>query len=1056
MTELQQLTNVPHLLNSPLLHVIWQPGTTWTDNGTYRVWLADPAQQAVETTEMGTSAPLHTWLAEQQIDVILVDQDICSLSGESVLSLLRALAAVPGKWILAADAELFVRVFAFAKEIAKRGEYVALALPTRLTPEAALGTIVRMAETGDDAPIGASGNGRYSAMWIPTWRDIQFRALRRLYEAHAQVHWKQGWQTGCGWRQRDHAQILLDLWICKAVDHWVRVGLTDVVDALSSSEQKTNYRVMYRGEEEVFTHWRRALQSDDRGFEADGWLVTRVVRQGLAQSGWRGQTLFDASGAELYVVSFELSGPKSQDDDWALCAFVTHRVFGTRWPLQDYWKQRARVWEVGRDALEHPDEWILTALHEAGKVYAPITAALASRTPWRCRIVAEAVYEFITDALPRLVEAGYVIHTPALDNAEPSNVRIRVHVKRSKLKAQTGGGGGQGIRWFDAEQLVEFDWGVAIDNEEISKAAFTELVEKRTPYVQLGGSWKLVPLDEILKQVDALSGNRPMGSTNLLDVSRLMLQGEDAASATNAVEVDIAFDDEAMDVAQVMRVLATAHEPTVVDTPASFHGTLRHYQAVGFSWLLQLRSIGCGACLADDMGLGKTIQVLAYLLHLKEHGEQQGIHLLICPTSLLQNWKREIARFAPSLNVYIHHGSTRHQLEHDVHPLDAALAYTDLVLTTYATVVRDAEMFQSRGWDAIVVDEAQNIKNAQTKQSEAVRQLTAVQRIALTGTPVENRLDELWAIFQFANPGYLGNRAWFRRVFAEPITNNPHSKQSQRLQRLLRPVLLRRRKTEPSIQIELPEKWEMRAFAALTVEQATVYQSIVNQLFTGIDDRSAMSRRGHILAALVRLKQVCDHPCLVTGGNTQATRSGKLKLLLDLMEDVVAEGEAALVFTQFRDMGELLCDALQAHFGWRPKFLHGGLTATARGNMVEAFQSGSDPCPVFVLSLKAGGVGLNLTRANHVFHYDRWWNPAVEDQATDRAFRIGQQRDVQVHKLVCSGTLEERIDALIEAKRQLSAAVIGESSEAWVTELDDESLRQLFMLDEKLAVEEED
>lgn len=1055
MTNTQQLQNAPHPLKSHILHASWQPGATFAEDCLCAVWVTEQGE-----TREGIQLPHHIPLANifKQCGItepISVDRDIARLSGLQFTQFIHALSQQSVDFTLSREIELFVRVYVFAQELVKHGEFAAIALPSRLSPSAALDALMRMAESGDDsAPLGAAGNGKYTALWVPTWSDLSTVALRRQYLSSAEV-WKCSWQADCGWKQRDHARIVLDLWVCKAVDHAVRLALTNVIDALVS-EQKTSYRVMYRGEEDVFTNWRRALQFEPREFEADGWLVTRVVKQGLASSGWRKRTLIDASGENLYTISFELVGPSTTLDDWSIQFFIEHRVFHTKRSLEDYFTCEHRSFAIGRDLLVQPDVWILQRLFKAAEAYSPILDALSTSTPWLSLIAPEDVYAFITEALPRLRAAGFTVHTPVLDHAEASNVRIRVHVKKAKMKKQSVLHSPNGVHWFDADQLVEFDWGVAIEDQEMSKAAFIEMVEKRTPYVQLGGSWRLVPLDDILKQVELLTGNRAMGLTNLLDVSRMMLQSDEQVDTENPVAVDIAFDDEAMDIAQVLRVLASAHEPPLVATPSSFQGTLRHYQAIGFAWLVQLRSIGCGACLADDMGLGKTIQVLAYFLHLKETKEIVGVHLLVCPTSLVQNWKREIARFAPSLGVYVHHGVVRNVESDNVHPLDAARDECDLVLTTYATAVRDADLLQARTWDTIVLDEAQNIKNALTKQSEAVSQLRGVQRIALTGTPVENRLEELWAIFHFVNPGYLGNRAWFRRIFAEPITNHPQSKQATRLQHLLRPVLLRRRKTDPSIQLELPEKWEMRSFASLTIEQASVYQSIVNQLFTGIGERGAMSRRGQILAALVRLKQVCDHPCLVTGGSPDAARSGKLKLLIDLLEDVVADGECALIFTQFRDMGDLICDALAEHFGWRPKFLHGGLTANARGNMVEAFQSGADASPVFVLSLKAGGVGLNLTRANHVFHFDRWWNPAVEDQATDRAFRIGQERDVQVHKLVCGGTLEERIDALIESKRQLSAAVIGESSESWVTELDDESLRQLFMLDEKLAVEGDD
>ncbi|MBX5437433.1 MAG: DEAD/DEAH box helicase [Alicyclobacillaceae bacterium] len=629
------------------------------------------------------------------------------------------------------------------------------------------------------------------------------------------------------------------------------------------------------------------------------------------------------------------------------------------------------------------------------------------------------------------------------------------------------------------------------------------MVEQRSPLVQIGGSWRLVPLDLIVQQIRMLEDAGSGGAAGLLPFSRALLM----AQAEEDVPVEVVVADDADGAASsgadadgsdrpegafhplgALRVLLGAGEVRLLPPPQGLRGTLRHYQQYGFSWLVHLRNAGFGACLADDMGLGKTIQVIACLLHLKETGRAEGPHLLLCPTSLLPNWRSEVARFAPSLRVYVHHGSSR---ETHAEAFAQAVRGYDVVLTTYATAVRDQELLGGIRWDTVVADEAQNIKNPDTKQSKAVCGLPSRHRIALTGTPVENRLEELWAIFHFTHPGYLGSLPWFRRTFANPVSAQPDSGAARVLQRLLAPVLLRRRKTEASIQIELPEKWETSQYAALTAEQAALYQAVVNRLFHGLSERAgddasatagasaagrlgnggarggssgsgpgggegygaargaaarAMSRRGQILSALVRLKQVCDHPCLLVGGRKDPERSGKLRLLLELLEEVRERGEAALVFTQFRDMGELICDVLEDRWGRRPPFLHGGLGAAQRGALVEAFQAGRDPSPVLVLSLKAGGVGLNLTRANHVFHYDRWWNPAVEDQATDRVFRIGQSRDVQVHKLVCAGTLEERIDQMIAAKRALSNAVVG-ASEQWVTELDDQALRELFALD---------
>jgi SNF2 family DNA or RNA helicase len=635
-----------------------------------------------------------------------------------------------------------------------------------------------------------------------------------------------------------------------------------------------------------------------------------------------------------------------------------------------------------------------------------------------------------------------------------ADVRIRVRVQRAKGATNRRSGGTAG-HLLSAEQLLDFDWTLVLGDQELTPEEFERMVQERAPYVQVDGSWRLVPIQQILEQVDHLRAvAKGKSSVPSLDLVRtvLMNQGEDRGS----VAWDVSFAEGASRAREVLAGFLAADRPTLLSEPVGFRGTLRGYQRFGYSWLYHLRSVGCGGVLADDMGLGKTVQVLAYLLYLKESGQADGVHLLVCPTSLLQNWRAEISRFTPGLRAHVHHGAERSAVREDGRTvLEQALAESDLVLTTYATLVRDLDVFERLSWDVVVADEAQNIKNPETQQAQAVCALQANQRVALTGTPIENRLEELWSILHFTNPGYLGGAKWFRKTFVQPLAAGQDRRAAERLQHLLKPVLLRRSKTNPLIQLELPEKWEYVEYAALTAEQAALYQSIVNQLFATLPESEGIRRRGHILTALVRLKQVCDHPCLAMGGSSSVERSGKLKLLLDLLETVVSDGESALVFTQFRDMGALLCDALAERFGWKPRFLHGGLSAGERGRIVEDFQAGRDPAQVLVLSLKAGGVGLNLTRANHVFHFDRWWNPAVEDQATDRVFRIGQVKDVQVHKLVCPGTLEERIDDLIQSKRRLSSMVVG-NSEAWITELGNDALQELLALDVRAALEVEE
>jgi SNF2 family DNA or RNA helicase len=459
-----------------------------------------------------------------------------------------------------------------------------------------------------------------------------------------------------------------------------------------------------------------------------------------------------------------------------------------------------------------------------------------------------------------------------------------------------------------------------------------------------------------------------------------------------------------------------------------------------------------GACLADDMGLGKTIQTLALLERDRGEDLAPGPVLLVCPTSVLGNWQREAERFTPGLAVLLHHGPGRARGSH----FESDARRHDLVLTSYGLLHRDRDALGAVTWGGVILDEAQNIKNPETHQARAARSLPAAYRAALTGTPVENHVGDLWSLMEFLNPGLLGSRAAFRRNFLVPIQAHGDLRAAEALRRVTRPFVLRRVKTDPAIAPDLPEKVETLESCTLTQEQATLYRAVLRDVEEALaEGADGIRRKGLVLATLLRLKQVCNHPAQYLGdGSRIGGRSGKLARMVELLAEVLEEGQRSLVFTQFVEMGRILVRHLGETFGREVLFLHGGVPRKERDRMVARFQdeeAGEAP-PLFVLSLKAGGTGLNLTGATHVFHYDRWWNPAVENQATDRAFRIGQRRNVHVHKLVCAGTLEERIDRMIEAKKETADAVVG-TGEAWLTELDDRQLREVWALGAS-AVEE--
>jgi len=448
------------------------------------------------------------------------------------------------------------------------------------------------------------------------------------------------------------------------------------------------------------------------------------------------------------------------------------------------------------------------------------------------------------------------------------------------------------------------------------------------------------------------------------------------------------------------------------------------------------------------MGLGKTIQTLALIQRDQEAGGKRPV-LLVCPTSVVNNWRKEAARFTPDLPVMVHHGAGRRS--------GAAFGKEALkqaiVVSSYALVHRDIESLQKVDWAGVVLDEAQNVKNPETKQARAARALSSGYRVALTGTPVENNVGDLWSIMEFLNPGFLGARTGFKQNFFIPIQAGHDPEAAKRLKRITGPFILRRLKTDKSIISDLPEKQEMKVFCTLTREQATLYAAVLNEAEKTLGSAEGIERKGVILGTLSKLKQVCNHPAQFLGDNSSVPgRSGKLARLTEMLEEIVEVGDRALVFSQFAGMGGILQRHLQETFGREVLFLHGGSPKKKRDLMVERFQADGAGPPIFILSLKAGGTGLNLTSANHVFHFDRWWNPAVENQATDRAFRIGQRRNVQVHKFICAGTLEDKIDEMIERKKQVAEKVVG-TGEGWLTEMSNEELKEIFALRKEAVAE---
>ncbi|HEV7761712.1 MAG TPA: DEAD/DEAH box helicase, partial [Acidimicrobiales bacterium] len=693
----------------------------------------------------------------------------------------------------------------------------------------------------------------------------------------------------------------------------------------------------------------------------------------------------------------------------------------------------AQVWadEASlRPWLADPQQSLLAELGRASRAYPELGPGLRQATPRGLELDADGAHRFLAVGAPALGDAGFGVLLPSWWDQ-----RRRLGLK---LSASTPVDGVvTTASRFGQDQLVEFRWQLAVGDEPLTDDEMTTLAATKAPLIRLRGQWVVVDPEQLQRGLAFLEKG-PSGSGTTAELLAMAASHPDDVGTplpVTGIEADGWLGD----------LLAGTAEQTLQQVPVSegFRAVLRPYQQRGLSWLAFLSSLGLGACLADDMGLGKTVQLLALEATQRHHDPETRPTLLVCPMSLVGNWQREAARFAPALRVYAHHGPQRLHGE----ALHTMLAETDLVLTTYATCVRDSDELAAVEWQRVVLDEAQAIKNSLSRSSKAVRRLHAAHRVALTGTPVENRLAELWSIMDFLNPGMLGSAELFRTRYAIPVERHGLDEPARVLRTITRPYVLRRLKTDPTIIDDLPEKIEIKQYCHLTTEQASLYQSVVDEMMERIESTEGIERRGNVLAAMAKLKQVCDHPALLLHDRSAiGGRSGKVTRLEEILEEILAEGDKVLCFTQYTELAAMLLPHLAARFGTDVAYLHGGTPRARRDEMVARFQSDGGP-PIFLLSLKAGGTGLNLTAANHVIHIDRWWNPAVEDQATDRAFRIGQQRNVQVRKFICTGTLEERIDEMIDRKKALADLVVG-NGEGWLTELSTGELRSVFALSE--------
>ena len=699
---------------------------------------------------------------------------------------------------------------------------------------------------------------------------------------------------------------------------------------------------------------------------------------------------------------------------------------------------------------------------------------------WDCYLSTEEIVRFVETEASKLQQAGFTVMLPKAWSRAVTSAKLKVSKPENPYDSST-------VTRIGFDQLVEYDWRISVGDTELTEAEMKELITSKTGLIKLRGEWVLAngkDLSRTRQYMKKLQRSALDEAKAAVERAENLAELAEAAGSDDAAELRAAatqaqqryeelLKDEGEGVVSAAELRQLALEslteepieftgstwftsllggqdrpaPERVEIPDTVHAHLREYQRRGVDWLDFMSRNNLGAVLADDMGLGKTLQLLALLAVEHEADRVQGPTLVVAPTSVVGNWAREAARFVPDLDVVVHHGSGRAKGMELVEKLSGA----DLVITSYGVVGRDARELALVEWDHVVCDEAQAIKNSGTQASKSVRAIPARHRIALTGTPIENKLAELRSLLDWVNPGMLGSQAFFRNHFAKAIESQRDeelaAEMGQRLQRLTAPFILRRVKTDAAIIDDLPEKREHVIAVDMTDEQAALYTALVGSTKQELERREGMARRGLVLATITRIKQVCNHPAHFLGDGSPVTvkgkqRSGKVAKLMELLFQAVEQGERVLIFTQYKAFGDLLQPYLSEQLGEEIPFLHGGVGKSARDAMVERFQRDDGP-RAMLLSLKAGGTGLNLTAASVVVHMDRWWNPAVENQATDRAFRIGQRKDVTVYKMITKGTMEESIQDILDGKMQLAGTVVGEG-EGWITELDTEDLSRLI------------
>ncbi len=743
----------------------------------------------------------------------------------------------------------------------------------------------------------------------------------------------------------------------------------------------------------------------------------------VQQVGWDGLPV-----ADDYVLAAQLSEP-DEDAFWTFKIVLRSKRGSVYWAPtkrrmnEPFDKVLPEKWRAHADEIQERQSLVLSLC--------PAVEYFESDRFYHAEWTDAQVLDFLRNDAEILQSFGIEVSIPSwLKAVQESKVRVKANVHSPIKKASVVG----------LDQIIRFDWQFSLNGHELSMQDFNQLVSENKEFIRIGNEWVRVDsalLMQLRKMIEeAEDADWTIKDMLFQNVPEIMLE-ENIEEDDPLVEFHLN-----KSLRSLLDKLLDKRDLPSTPIPTNLHTELRPYQKTGFDYLVFMREEGFGLCLADDMGLGKTVQLIAYLLHIHRQNSDQP-SLIICPTSVLGNWQKELERFAPDLKVGMHYGSTRPKGEQFTKYLETERP--DVLLSTYGIAASDAEEMQSIQWTSITLDEAQNIKNMYTKQSRTIRKFKGGHHIALTGTPIENRLSELWSIFDFINKGYLYRIKQFQENFMIPIERDDSEDHKEKLRQRIQPFLLRRTKKDPDLQLNLPEKLEQLEYCPLTPEQAALYEGLVQDTVQKMETLTGFEKKGLVLKMLSKLKQLCNHPSLYlkepyTNADEVLPRSQKLERIVTLAGEIAERGEQCLIFTQYIGMGHLLQQAINELYGHEVPFLTGSMPKNQRDSLVAAFQAGK--FPIFILSLKAGGTGLNLTAATHVLHADRWWNPAVENQATDRAYRIGQTQFVHVHKFVTIGTIEEKIDSLLTQKQSMSEQFI--QSSQWMTELSDTELKELF------------